>query len=141
MHSDPELTALLARVKTVAVVGAVDKPSRPVDGVGRYLMAAGLTVIPVHPKRTDVWGLPTYPDLASVPVPIDLVDLFRAPEHIPAHAREVLALAHRPLAFWMQQGVTSPEAEAILAGSGIAVIQDRCLAVAHRLLLGGRDRA
>lgn len=139
MHRDSELAALLAQVQTIAVVGAVDKPSRPVDSVGRYLMAAGFTVVPVHPQRTGVWGLPTYPNLASVPVPIDLVNLFRASESIPGHAREVLALKHRPLAFWMQQGIVSREAEAILAGSGIIVIQDRCLAVAHQgLFHGGR---
>ena len=132
--TDQELTALLTQVKTIAVVGAVDKPSRPVDGVGRYLIEAGYKVIPVHPKRKDVWGLPTYPSLSDIPEPVDLVDLFRAAEHCPGHAREVLAMEPRPKLFWMQQGVVSPEAEEILAGSGVAVIQDSCLAVAHTLL-------
>ena len=133
--SDKELTALLRQVKAIAVVGAVDKPSRPVDGVGRYLIRAGFTVIPVHPKRRDVWGLTTYPSLADIPGPVDLVDLFRAPEHCPDHAREVLAMAPRPRVFWMQQGVASPEAAAILDGSGVAVVEDFCLAVAHSRLL------
>ena len=129
--SDKELTALLSKVKTIAIVGAVDKPSRPVDGVGRYLIEQGYKVIPVHPKRKDVWGLTTYPSLADIPEPVDLVDLFRAPEHCPDHAREVLDMNPRPILFWMQQGVTSPEAEAILEGSGVAVVEDFCLAVAH----------
>ena len=133
--SDKELTALLIQVKTIAVVGAVDKPTRPVDGVGRYLIKAGYRVIPVHPKRTDVWGLTTYQSLADIPEPVDLVDLFRAPEHCPEHAREVLALEHRPLLFWMQQGVSSPEAKEILHGSGVAVVEDSCLAVMHSRLI------
>lgn len=136
--SDQELTALLGQVKTIAVVGAVDKPTRPVDGVGRYLIRAGYTVIPVHPKRTNVWGLTTYPSLTDVPGPVDLVDLFRAPEYCPAHAREVLAMTPRPSLFWMQQGVKSPEAREILHGTGVTVVEDFCLAVAHSRFFPGR---
>jgi len=134
MLFDDELKALLEKVKTVAVLGAVDKPGRPVDMVGRYLIDAGLTVVPVHPKRSEVWGLPTCPTLADVPVPVDLVDVFRNPDHCPAHAAEALALAPRPLVFWMQSGIASPGAGAILAGSGIRVIEDACLMVEHRRL-------
>lgn len=134
LYSDQELAALLRQVKTIAVVGAVDKPGRPVDGVGRYLVSAGFDVIPVHPKRTDVWGLPTYPSLADVPRPIDLVDLFRAPQWIPGHAEEFLRLSPLPKCFWMQSGITSPEARALLDGSGALVVEDRCLMVEHRRL-------
>jgi predicted CoA-binding protein len=96
MLFDDELKALLQKVKTVAIIGAVDKPGRPVDMVGRALMDAGLRIVPVHPVRRDVWGLPTYPSLGEVPVGVDLVDVFRAPEHCAAHAAETLALAPRP---------------------------------------------
>jgi len=131
LHSDTELAALLRQVKTIAVVGAKDKPGQPVDRVGRYLIEAGFTVLPVHPKRATVWGLQAYPSLADVPCSIDLVDLFRAAEACPDHAREVLALADKPRAFWMQSGIVSQEAVAILKGSGIQVVQDRCLMVDH----------
>lgn len=124
-----ELAPLLREVKTIAVVGAVDKPGRPVDMVGRALIDMGFTVIPVHPKRTDVWGLATYPALGDIPVPVDLVDVFRAPQFCPDHARETLALEPRPKVFWMQSGIVSPEARDILAGSGITVVEDHCTKV------------
>lgn len=137
LHSDTELAALLGQVKTIAIVGAKDKPGQPVDRVGRYLMDAGFTVIPVHPKRTSVWGLAAYPTLADVPHPVDLVDLFRAPEYCPDHARETLALAERPRGFWMQSGIISAEARSLLRGTGMVVVEDRCLMVDHARLLGG----
>jgi hypothetical protein len=121
-----ELAPLLREVKTIAVVGAVDKPGRPVDMVGRALIEMGFTVIPVHPKRSDVWGLPTYSALGDIPMQVDMVDLFRAPQFCPAHAREVLAMTPLPKIFWMQSGISSPEAREILAGSGITVVEDRC---------------
>lgn len=140
LHSDTELAALLGQVKTIAIVGAKDKPGQPVDGVGRYLIQAGFTVIPVHPKRATVWGLQAYPSLADVPQPIDLVDLFRAADACPEHAREVLALSRRPRCFWMQSGIVSLEASAILKDSGITVVQNRCLMVDHARLAGKRSR-
>ena len=134
MLSDHELKALLAKVKTIAVLGANDSPGRPVDMVGRYLLAAGFTVLPVHPKRRVVWGLPAFPCLADLPCPADLVDLFRAADHCPGHAREVLDLSWRPAGFWMQSGIVSPAARDVLADSGVAVVEDRCLMVEHRRL-------
>jgi hypothetical protein len=131
LHDIQELTALLGQVKTIAVVGAVDKPGRPVDMVGRYLIDAGYDVIPVHPKRTGVWGLPTYPTLADVPRAVDLVDVFRAAQHCPGHAEETLKLSPLPRCFWMQTGIFSPEARQRLAGSGIIVVEDLCLKVFH----------
>ncbi|MCM0756250.1 CoA-binding protein [Desulfovibrio aminophilus] len=133
--SDSELAALLREVKTVAVLGANDRPGRPVDRVGRYLLAAGYTVIPVHPARAGVWGLTTYRSLAEIPVPVDLVDLFRAAEHCPAHAAEVLKLPARPRCFWMQEGIASPQARALLDDS-MLVVEDRCLMVEHARLRG-----
>lgn len=129
-----ELAGLLGQVKTIAVIGAVDKPGRPVDMVGRYLIEAGFEVIPVHPKRSDVWGLTTYKSLTDIPVPVDLVDVFRAPQFVPGHARECLALDPPPKAFWMQSGIDSEEARAILADSPVTVIADRCLKVDHQAL-------
>jgi uncharacterized protein len=133
-YSDTELAALLRQVKTIAVLGAKDKPGQPVDHVGRYLISAGFTVIPVHPKRPTVWGLKAYPSLADVPGSIDLVDLFRAAEACPGHAQEVLALASLPRVFWMQSGIISREAGDILKDSGTTVVEDLCLMVEHARL-------
>jgi uncharacterized protein len=135
LYSDTQLAALFGKVKTIAVVGAKDKPGQPVDRVGRYLMDAGFRVIPVHPKRTEVWGLPAYPTLGDIPEPVDLVDLFRAAEACPAHAQEVLRLSPLPLCFWMQSGIVSPEARALFAGRQVLVVEDRCLMVDHRKLM------
>ena len=124
-----ELASLLREVKTIAVVGAVDKPSRPVDGVGRAMIDMGFDIIPVHPARKDVWGLPTYESVTDIPGPVDVVNLFRAAKFCPDHAREVLTMSHLPRIFWMQSGIVCPEARQILKGSGILVVEDRCLKV------------
>lgn len=137
LYSDKELAALLGQVKTIAIVGAKDKPGQPVDMVGRYLIKAGFTVIPVHPKRTSVWGIPAYPSLADAPEPIDLVNLFRAAEACPAHAEETRLLPNRPRCFWMQSGISSAQARQTLDGCGIFVVEDRCLMVEHARLLKG----
>ncbi|MGE4505053.1 MAG: CoA-binding protein [Desulfovibrionaceae bacterium] len=138
LHSTQELTALLAQVKTIAVVGAVDKPGRPVDRIGRYLMGAGFTVIPVHPKRKDVWGLPTYPSLLDIPEPVDLVNLFRRAEFCPDHAREALRMRPLPKAVWMQSGIVSDEARYILKDAPIVVVEDRCVMVDHQRMAGAK---
>ena len=129
LYNDKELAALLSEVKTIAVIGAVDKPNRPVDGVGREMMNMGFDIIPVHPARSDVWGLETFKSVADIPTPVDVVDLFRNAKFCPDHAREVLTMNPLPKIFWMQSGIVSPEAREILADSGITVIEDRCLKV------------
>lgn len=131
---DAELRAILDGCTTVAVVGAKDKPGSAVDRVGRYLVETGFTVIPVHPVRKNVWGLETYPSLADIPIPVDIVNLFRAPEHCPEHARETLALPALPRVFWMQLGIFSFEARTILAKNPLSVVEDLCLMVEHRRL-------
>ncbi len=131
-----EMRRLFGRVKSIAVVGAKDKPGQPVDEVGRYLLASGYKVFPVHPIRQNVWGLPTFKSLADLPEPADMVNLFRAAEYCPAHAEEVMALAYRPLAFWMQLGIRSEAASAILAPAGVKVIEDKCIMVEHRRIMG-----
>lgn len=137
MQPDSEtLRTLLRDAKTIAIAGAKDVPGQPVDGVGRYLMAAGYTVIPVHPMRQNVWGLPTYKSLGDLPGPVDIINLFRAAECCPDHAREVLDLPWRPQVFWMQLGIESPEATALLEPAGITVVQAACIKVEHMRLLG-----
>lgn len=131
MLPDTVVREIFHGIKTIAVVGAKDVPGQAVDRVGRYLIQAGYTVIPVHPKRREVWGLPAFPSLGEIGVPVDLVDVFRAPEYCAGHAREALAMNPRPAAFWMQLGIRSPEAREILENSGIRVIEDACIMVEH----------
>ena len=136
LHHENTFKDLLAPGKTIAVVGAKDRPGTAVDMVGRYLITAGFRLIPVHPVRATVWGIPTCRTLAEVDGPIDIVNLFRAAPNCPDHAAEVLALAHRPACFWMQSGIRSAEARDLLAAHGIAVVEDRCIMVEHRRLWG-----
>lgn len=136
LYAASTLKDLMAPGRTIALVGAKDRPGTEVDMVGRYLLAAGFRVIPVHPARATVWDLPACKTLADIDGPIDIVNLFRAPGHCPAHAVETLALAHRPACFWMQSGIASPEARALLAPAGVVVVEDRCIMVEHRRLWG-----
>jgi len=122
----------LSNIQNIAIVGAKNKPSQPVHQVGHYLIQAGFTVFPVHPQRQNVWGLPTYQSLLDIPERIDLVDLFRSSEFCIQHAKEVLQLDPLPLAFWMQQGVSSPEAKDLLQPYGIRVIEDSCIKLRHQ---------
>lgn len=131
-----DLKALFDRIRTIAVVGAKDVPGQPVDMVGRYLLENGFNVIPVHPKRQNIWGVTTYPSLTDVPEAVDMVNVFRAPQFCPQHARETLELQSRPSVFWMQLGIVSPEAEEILTPQGIQVIQNECLMVVHKRVKG-----
>lgn len=128
------LRQLLAETRVIAVVGAKDAPGQAVDRVGRYLIKAGYDVIPVHPVRKNVWGLTTYASLADIPRPVDMVDVFRAPQYCPDHAREALAMSPRPKVFWMQLSIRSEEAAALLAEQGVIVVEDACLMVDHARL-------
>lgn len=137
MLFDDTLRLLLQKARTIAIVGAKDKAGQPVDRVGRYLIEVGYKVIPVHPVRRQVWGLEAYASLADIPEPIDIVNLFRAPQYCEGHARETLALSSKPMLFWMQEGIGSAEAGALLMPAKIAVVEDACIMIDHRRLLGG----
>ena len=135
MLDDRLMRAMFGESRSIAIIGAKDKPGQAVDRVGRYLLDAGYEVYPVHPVRATVWGLTAYPHLAALPCPVDIINLFRAPEYCPDHAREVLALPWRPSLFWMQLGIRSPEARALLNSTGITVVEDACIMVEHARLL------
>ena len=114
LYADSTLKELLAPGKTIALIGAKDRPGTDVDMVGRFLINAGFRVIPVHPARATVWGIPACKTLAEIDEPIGLVNLFRASAACPGHAAEVLALGHKPAGFWMQTGIVSAEARGML---------------------------
>lgn len=88
MLSFTAIRDVLQRSRSIAIVGAKDKAGQPVDRVGRYLLDKGYTIFPVHPVRKTVWGLTAYPDLASLPQPVDIIDLFRAPQTVPPMRRK-----------------------------------------------------
>ncbi len=137
MHGDAELRELLRRVRSIAVLGMKDGADDDAFRVPRYMQAHGYRIIPINPKLETVLGEPAKATLAEIAGGVDLVNVFRASQHVPAHVNEILALSPRPLAVWLQLGIRNDEAAARLAAAGIAVVQDRCLMVEHRRLLGG----
>ena len=122
---------ILRDARTIALVGASPKPHRPSHGVMRYLLAQGYRVIPVRPVGCDeVFGVPCARSLAEIEEPIDLVDVFRRPEHTPAHAREAVEAGAGAL--WLQLGIVSADARRIATEAGLDYVEDACTAVVHR---------
>jgi uncharacterized protein len=126
---DP-ITAVLRQSKTIAVVGLSSNPLRPSHEVASYLQRAGYTIIPVNPNESEVLGQKSYARLEDVPVPIDIVDVFRRPEHVPAIADSAIAIHAKCL--WLQQGITHAEAAAKARAAGLFVIEDACLFIEHK---------
>ncbi|MBI5576098.1 MAG: CoA-binding protein [Deltaproteobacteria bacterium] len=116
---------ILKETRTVAVVGISDKPERPSNAVARYLKERGFQVIPVNPMLTEALGEKAYPSLTQVPGKIDLVDVFRKSEEVPAIAEEAIRIGAR--FFWMQEGVVSEAARDLLDRAGIPVVMDLCV--------------
>lgn len=115
--------------KTIAVVGLSSDPARPSYGVARYLQQHGYRIIPVNPNEDVVLGEQAYPSLRDVPVPVDVVDVFRRPEAVPEVVEEAIAIGAPVL--WLQQGVIHPQAAQRAQAAGLAVIMDRCIKVEH----------
>lgn len=136
MLFDEQLKKLLEENKIIAIVGAKDKAGSPVEHVGRYMIEQGYEVLPVHPVRRDVWGLPTYKSLADLPKLPDIVCFFRTSEACLEHAREILALPWKPKVFWMQLGIANAEAGELMAKEGVAVVEDACIEVEHKRIFG-----
>jgi hypothetical protein len=132
-----KLAELVRTARRIAVVGLSRKPERPSHRVAAYLQRAGYTIIPVHPAGGVTLGEPVYPDLRSAAAaagPIDIVNIFRRSEYIPALLDALLEV--RPRLVWMQQGIRHEDVARSLEAAGIAVVMDRCLAVDHQFLGG-----
>lgn len=123
--SDTAVAALLRDVKTVAVVGLSTDPARPSYRVAAALQRAGFRIIPIRPGGGEILGEPVVSSLSEVADQIDLVDVFRAPEHVPAVVDEVLALGLKAL--WLQDGVIHEAAAARAVAAGVFVVMDRCI--------------
>ncbi|GAC1339762.1 MAG: CoA-binding protein [Myxococcales bacterium] len=126
-----EVKALLARAKTIAVVGLSPDPDRPSYSVSLYMQRQGYRIVPVRPGGGAVLGESFVARLADLPFPVDIVDVFRASAHVPAHVDEVLALPYKP-ALWLQEGVIDDDAAARAQAAGLFVVMDRCLLKEHR---------
>jgi uncharacterized protein len=134
--TDDELRQLLLDTKVIAVVGLSANPDRPSNQVAWYLHHQGYRLFGINPAcpEPEVFGVPMLPSLDQVPEPIDIVDVFRRPEHTPDVARQAVAAGARAL--WLQLGINSPEARATAEDGGLTYVEDRCLKVDHARLLG-----
>lgn len=138
MRSDSEHDAVekvLDYARRIAVVGLSKDPASASHNVASALMDLGYEVVPVNPTLDEVMGLRSYPTLGDVPGEIDVVDVFRRPEHLPGIAQE--AVAARAKALWLQSGLRSEEARAIAEAAGLGFVQDRCL----KIEAGARTRS
>ena len=126
----PHLAEILSSARTIAVVGLSGKRYRPSYGVAEYLQRAGYRIIPVNPRESEVLGEKSYPDLDSVPEPVDIVDVFRRAEFVPEIVEAAIRIGAR--AVWMQEGVVHEEAAARARGAGLVVVMDRCILKDHR---------
>jgi predicted CoA-binding protein len=127
---------ILLESKTIAVVGLSPRPDRDSHGVAKYLQSQGYRIIPVNPAIQEVLGERCYPSLRDVPERIDLVDIFRRPEGVPAVVDEAIEVGAR--AVWMQKGVVHEEAARKARSRGLDLVMDRCAHCEHEALAAGR---
>ena len=134
-YQDPlTIQRVIHSARTIAIVGLSKNQMRASFFVGFYLRRHGYRVIPVNPREADILGEKSYDSLADVPIPIDIVNVFRAPDALPGIAREAVAVGARNL--WCQFSVINEEGGRIAEAGGLSVVMDRCLKVEHARYVG-----
>jgi predicted CoA-binding protein len=134
-YQDPlTIQRVLNSAQTIAIVGLSNNELRASYFVGYYLKRHGYRVIPVNPRETEILGQKCYPSLLDVPEPVDIVNVFRTPDALPAIARDAVAI--QAGALWCQFGVINAEGARIATDGGVTVIMDRCLKVEHARFAG-----
>ncbi|WP_030456241.1 CoA-binding protein [Herbidospora cretacea] len=134
-YQEPQdIQRVVNTARTVAVVGLSGNELRASNFVGFYLKRHGFRVFPVNPREKEILGETSYPSLSDIPEPVDVVNVFRAPDAVPGIAREAVAIGAKAL--WLQFGVISEEGARIAAEAGLTVIMDRCMKIEHARYLG-----
>jgi len=134
-YQDPlTIQRVLHSAQTVAIVGLSANELRASNFVGYYLRRHGYRVIPVNPREAEILGQKSYPSLLDIPEPVDIVNVFRAPDALPGIARDAVAIGAGAL--WCQFGVINEEGARIAEDGGVTVIMDRCLKVEHARYMG-----
>ena len=123
------IRSILSTAKTIAIVGLSPNSARPSNFVGSYLASEGYRVIPVNPRATEIFGEKAYPDLLSIPFPIDVVDVFRNPDECLEVAKQAVQIHARAL--WLQLRIVNMEAAQLAEAAGLKVIMDRCIKIEH----------
>jgi len=135
MASIPTLRRILQQNKTLAVVGLSAKWHRPSFFAAKYMQDHGYRIIPVNPNYDEILGEKSYPDLASIPEPVDIVDLFQKSETAPDYAHQAIAIKAKVL--WLQLGVINHEAEKIASQANMDFVMNHCVKIEHARLFGG----
>jgi len=130
MATIPEI---LKSTHTIAVVGLSNNPTRPSNGVAEYLMREGYRVIPVNPNETEVLGEKSYARLEDIPEKIDMVDVFRRPEFVPAIVESAIRIGAKTV--WLQEEVVHDAAAERARSAGLNVVMDKCILKEHRRML------
>ena len=125
---DP-LEGILRTARVIAVVGLSPNPARPSYGVARYLQAVGYRIVPVHPGVEEILNEPTYASLEAISGRVDIVNVFRRPEHVSEVVDSAIQIGAR--AIWLQEGITHPEAEQRARDAGLIVASDLCILKEH----------
>jgi predicted CoA-binding protein len=128
--SPEEIQSILKETRTIAVVGLSNKPDRDSYRVAAYMQQQGYRILPVNPAVEEVLGEKAYASLEEIPEPIDLVNVFRRPEHVPPLIDSAIAIAARGI--WLQLGIVSNASLAKARQAGLRTVQNRCLMVEHR---------
>ncbi len=135
----PGLRRILTGSRTIAVVGLSANWNRPSNFAAKYMQEHGYRIVPVNPAYASVLGETCYPDLASIPVPVDIVDCFRRAPAIPAIAEAAIAIHAKVL--WMQLGIENAGAAKRASDAGLDVVMNRCVKIEHARLMGGLNWA
>ena len=130
-----DIDKVLETCKTVAVVGLSPRPDRDSNGVAQYIQEHGYRIIPVNPAAQEILGEKCYPDLVSIPEPVDVVDIFRRSEEVPTIVADAIKIGAR--AVWMQKGVVSEEGASAARNAGLTVVMDECIECEVRARAGG----
>ncbi len=134
-YQDPiVIRQILLTARTIAIVGLSSNPLRPSNFVAFYLQRHGYRIVPVNPREREAVGQPAFATLSDIPFPVDVVDVFRAPQFVPEVAEEAVKIGAKAL--WLQFGVISPEGARIAREGGLQVVMDRCMKVEHARNLG-----
>lgn len=129
---DPELHDLLKRSNTIAVVGLSPKPHRDSNRVAAYMQEKGYRIIPVYPRGEEILGEKVYRRLVDIPVPVDIVNVFRRSEEVVPIVKSALVI--RPAAVWLQLGIENEEAARMAQDGNIMMVMNRCIMAEHRRL-------
>ena len=129
MNDTDDTINRIFKMHTIAVVVLSPKPERASHDVARYLLDQGYKIIPVNPVQEQILGLKCYPDLSAIPEPVDLVNVFRRPEHCAAIAEEAVAIGAKAL--WLQLGIANDEAARLASDGGLLVVMDHCIKIEH----------